>query len=72
MIIKSSRNNSKFVPKEQKIEKTIKEEVKPIVNDNIYKKKNNKKNIPTPVIEEENSVVEENIDLSEWLKEDSE
>ena len=50
----------------------IVEEVKPIENEEIVsrKRKNNKKNIPTPVVEETPMVEEDKIDLSEWLKDE--
>lgn len=76
MIIKSSRNNSKFVytkPVEEEKPTIVKEEVKPVINEINHKKKN-KKTVPIvveePVMVEEK--VEDDIDLSEWLKEDIE
>ena len=49
----------------------IVEEVKPIKNEEIVlKRKNNKKNIPAPVVEETPVVEEDKIDLSEWLKDE--
>ena len=49
----------------------IVEEVKPIRNEEIIsKRKNNKKNIPTPIVEETPVVEEDKIDLSEWLKDE--
>ena len=51
----------------------VKADKKPVVNE-VSKKKNNKKSIPAPVVEEAPVVVEEEekIDLSEWLKDDIE
>ena len=49
----------------------IVEEVKPIRNEEIIsKRKNNKKNIPIPVVEQTPVVEEDKIDLSEWLKDE--
>ena len=49
----------------------IVEEVKPIENEEIVpKRENNKKNIPTPVVEQTQVVEEDKIDLSEWLKDE--
>jgi hypothetical protein len=49
----------------------IVEEVKPIRNEEIVlKRKNNKKNISTPVVEQTPVVEEDKIDLSEWLKDE--
>ena len=51
----------------------VKADKKPVVNE-VSKKRNNKKSIPAPVVEETSVVVEEEekIDLSEWLKDDIE
>ena len=52
-------------------ENGIKKEKETVVKEVNVSKKKNKKSIPTPVIEEIPVVVEEeNIDLSDWLKED--
>ena len=65
MIIKSSRNNSRFIYKPEEKPAIVKEEVIP-------KKKKYKK--PTVIVEETPTVedvkIEEEIDLSEWLKDD--
>ena len=75
MIIKSSRNNSKFVYKPEEKLAIVKEEVKPLDNVIIQRPKK-KKNIPAPVIEEPViEVVEEKTedeDLSKWLEEHTE
>ena len=72
MIIKSSRNNSKFIYKPEEKPIIVNEEVKPLVNERPKKKKN----IPAPVIEEPViEVVEEKTedeDLSKWLEEHTE
>lgn len=76
MIIKSSRNNSRFIytkPVKEEKPAIVKEEVKLTLDNEevISKKKKYKK--PTIVVEETPTVVEdikieEEIDLSEWLK----
>ena len=75
MIIKSSRNNSKFVYTKKEETAIVNEEVKPLDNEIIQRPKK-KKNIPTPVIEEPIiEVVEEKAedeDLSKWLEEHAE
>lgn len=72
MIIKSSRNNSKFVYKPEEKPAIVKEEVKPLDNETIQKLKR-KKSITTAV--EEPIVVDEKTedeDLSKWLAEHTE
>ena len=72
MIIKSSRNNSKFVYAKKEETAIVNEEVKPLDSDTIHKPKRKKS---TPVVIEEPIVVEEKIedeDLSKWLKEHTE
>ena len=75
MIIKSSRNNSKFIYKPEEKPVIVNEEVKPLDNEIIQRPKK-KKNIPTPVAVEEPIVVEEKTtedeDLSKWLEEHTE
>ena len=73
MIIKSSRNNSKFVYKPEENPAIVKEEVKSLNNEIVHKTKK-KKFIPAIVVEETPVVAEEEekIDLSEWLKDDIE
>lgn len=69
MIIKSSRNNSKFVYKPEEKPAAVKEEVKPLDNEIVQKPKRKKS---TPIVIEEPIVVEEKTedeDLSQWLKE---
>lgn len=71
MIIKSSRNNSKFIYKPEENPAIVKEEVKPLNNEIVHKTKK-KKNISTPIVVEEPVVVEEKTedeDLSKWLEE---
>ena len=72
MIIKSSRNNSKFVYTKKEETAIVNEEVKPLNNEIIQKSKRKKS---TPIAVEEPIVVEEKIedeDLSQWLKEHTE
>ena len=72
MIIKSSRNNSKFVYKPEEKLAIVKEEVKPLDNEIIQKPKRKKS---TPIVIEEPIVVEEKTedeDLSKWLEEHAE
>lgn len=72
MIIKSSRNNSKFVYKPEEKPAIVSEEVKFLDNEIIQKPKRKK---PTPVAVEEPIVVEEKTedeDLSKWLEEHTE
>ena len=70
MIIRTHVDISSLISASKKVEEKGK---KPVVNE-VSKKKNNKKNTPAPVVEEIPVVaeekVEEDIDLSEWLKED--
>ena len=69
MIIKSSRNNSKFIYKPEEKPAIVKEEVKPLDNEIIQKPKRKK---TAPIVIEEPVVVEENTedeDLSKWLEE---
>ena len=81
MVIYTRKKNKKPILNQEKaINKpvVVKEEIKeiktPVNNEVVYKKKNNKKSTPTPVVEKpmEEVVEEEKIDLSEWLKEDNE
>lgn len=75
MIIKSSRKNSKFNYKPEEKPAIVKEEVKlTLDNEEIVPKKKKYKK-PTVVVEEtpiveEDVKIEEEIDLSEWLKDD--
>ena len=72
MIIKSSRNNSKFIYKPEEKPAIVNEEVKPLDNEIVQKPKRKK---PTPVVIEESVVVEEKTedeDLSHWLEEHTE
>ena len=72
MIIKSSRNNSKFIYKPEEKPAIVKEEVKPLDNEIIQKPKRKK---TAPIVIEEPVVVEENTedeDLSKWLEEHTE
>lgn len=69
MIIKSSRNNSKFVYKPEEKPAIVSEEVKPLDNEIIQKPKRKKS---APIVIEEPVVVEEKVedeDLSKWLEE---
>ena len=83
MIIRSSKQLKNYkntqlpISKEPVIEEIaiVKEEIKSNLNNEvIQKKKNNKKVTPAPAIEKsvEEVIEEEKIDLSEWLKEDTE
>lgn len=72
MIIKSSRNNSKFVYTKKEETAIVNEEVKPLNNKIIQKSKRKK---ATPIVVEEPTVVEEKTedeDLSKWLEEHTE
>ena len=72
MIIKSSRNNSKFVYTKKEETAIVNEEVKPLNNEIIQKPKRKK---TAPIVIEEPVVVEENTedeDLSKWLEEHTE
>ena len=72
MIIKSSRNNSKFVYKPEEKPAIVSEEVKFLDNEIIQKPKRKKS---TPIVIEEPIVVEEKAedeDLSKWLEEHTE
>ena len=72
MIIKSSRNSSKFVYKPEEKPAIVSEEVKTLDNEIIQKPKR-KKSIP--IVIEEPIVVEEKVedeDLSKWLEEHTE
>lgn len=72
MIIKSSRNNSKFIYKPEEKPVIVNEEVKPLDNEIIQKPKRKKS---TPIAVEEPIVVEEKTedeDLSQWLEEHTE
>lgn len=72
MIIKSSRNNSKFVYKPEEKPAIVNEEVKTLDNEIIQKPKRKKS---TSVAVEEPIVVEEKVedeDLSKWLEEHTE
>ena len=72
MIIKYSRNNSKFIYKPEEKPVIVNEEVKPLDNEIIQKPKRKKS---TPVAVEEPIVVEEKTedeDLSKWLEEHTE
>lgn len=69
MIIKSSRNNSKFIYKPEDKSAIVNKEVKPLNNEIIQKSKRKKS---APIVIEEPVVVEEKTedeDLSQWLKE---
>ena len=74
MIIRTHVDISTLISASKKAEvksDAIVEEVKPIENEEIVpKRKNNKKNIPTPVVEQTPVVEEDKIDLSEWLKDE--
>ena len=74
MIIRTHVDISTLTSASKKVEvksDAIVEEVKPIRNEEIIpKRKNNKKNIPTSVVEETPVVEEDKIDLSEWLKDE--
>ena len=83
MIIRSSKQLKNYkntqlpISKEPVIEEIaiVKEEIKSNLNNEvIQKKKNNKKVTPAPAIEKsvEEVIEEEKIDVSEWLKEDTE
>ena len=70
MIIKSSRNNSKFVYKPEEKPAIVSEEVKPLNNEIIQKPKRKKSAVS--IVVEEPIVVEEKVedeDLSTWLEE---
>ena len=69
MIIRTSVPPKEDLKKENKT--IVKEEVKSLNNETVYKTKK-KKNIPTPIVVEEPVVVEEKVedeDLSKWLEE---
>lgn len=72
MIIKSSRNNSKFVYTKKEETAIVNEEVKSLDNEIIQKPKRKK---TIPIVVEETVVVEEKTedeDLSKWLEEHTE
>lgn len=70
MIIRSSKSLKKYgTHKDEQVPAIVKTETK-VTNDEIIRKKKNKKN--TSITEEKIEVIveEEKIDLSEWLKEE--
>ena len=72
MIIKSSRNNSRFIYKPEEKPAIVNEEIKSLDSEIIQKPKRKKS---TPVAVEEPIVVEEKTedeDLSQWLEEHTE